>query len=131
VIVGASALHSRLNALLHVAENVERTWAAGTVPIIAGYIPENTGATRGSLRATTRGIVGSPIVDFLDRGTRAHEEVARNAKVLRFQVGGRTLFRKRVSKPQTRGQDFKDDAMRRGLDRVGDGAIIATWNGAA
>jgi len=131
VIHGAAALHSRLNALLHVAENVERTWAAATVPIMAGYIPERTGATRASLRATSRGIVGSPIVDFLDRGTRAHEEVARSGKVLRFSAGGQTLFRKRVMKPQQRGQDFKDDAMRRGLDRVGNSAIIATWNGAA
>ena len=128
-IQGADALHRRLNALLTVPQKVEHDWADKTVPILRGYIPHRTGATAASLKASNEGIVGSPVVDFLDAGTRAHD--IEGAGILKFEAGGQTLFRKKVHKPQTRGQNFKDPAGRQGLDEVGTDTIVDTWNGAA
>lgn len=129
-LIGAGALRARLNALSRVPSLLEEEWAEATVPIMRGYIPVKTGKTRASLRPSGQGILGSPVVDFLDSGTRAHDEVA-HGKALKFQVGGNTLFRKRVHKPQTRGQEFKAKAGHEGLDKVGDDLIVRTWNGAA
>lgn len=129
-LIGADALRARLNALARVPELLEEEWAQATVPIMRGYIPRRTGATAASLRATGQGILGSPVVNFLDAGTRAHDEVA-HGQTLKFAKGGTTFFRKRVHKPQTRGQNFKDKAGREGLDQVGNDLIVKTWNGAA
>lgn len=129
-LIGADALRARLNALARVPSRLEEEWARETVPIMRGYIRRRTGATAASLHATGQGIVGSPVVNFLDAGTRAHEEVA-HGKALKFAKGGTTLFRKRVHKPQTRGQEFKAKAAREGLSEVGSDLIVKTWNDAA
>lgn len=132
-LIGADALRRRLNALYGVPDQVESAWAEATAPILRGYIPRRTGATAASVRPTDRGVVGSPVVDFLDVGTRAHDIEPRNASVLKFQPrgGGQAIFRPRAHKPQTRGQHFKEPAMRQGFEEASGGVIIKTWNGAA
>ncbi len=129
VIQGADALHRRLTALLSVPKRVEHDWAEETVPIMRGYIPRRTGATAGSLRASDQGILGSPVVNFLDAGTRAHDITG--SGILKFQTGGGTVFRKKVHKPETRGLNFVGRAAREGLDHTGTDAVVQTWNGAA
>lgn len=129
-LIGAGGLHARLSALARVPSLLEEEWAEATVPIMRGYIPRRTGATAASLRASDQGITGSPVVNFLDAGTQAHDEIA-HGEALKFQTGGGTLFRKRVHKPQTRGQEFKDKAAREGLTDVGSDLVVRTWNGAA
>jgi hypothetical protein len=111
-----------------------------------GYIQMRTGKTSRSLRPSSRGIIGSPVVNFLDAGTKAHEEprsrftktgrlrrgkAAGTGKTLKFTRGGQTLFRRRIQHPQTRGQHFKRPAMERGLDKSGLGLIVKQWNDAA
>lgn len=145
-LIGADALHRRLKALQRVPAQFQKDWAATTVPIMRGYIQVRTGKTRNSLRPTTRGIYGSPVVNFLNVGTKAHEEprskftatgrrrrgkAAGTGKVLKFNVGGRTLFRSKIQHPQTRGQFFKVPAMRRGLAKTGTTSIVRGWNNAA
>lgn len=51
-----------------------------------------------------RGVVGSddPIAGILEEGSQAHTIEARYAKALRFRIGGRVLFRKRVEHPGTK-----------------------------
>lgn len=41
----------------------------------------------------------APQANYTDEGTRPHEIVAKRAKVLRFKVGGKVIYRKRVSHP--------------------------------
>lgn len=129
-LLGADAFVRRLNALSRVPSLLEEEWADATVPIMRGYIPRQTGETAASLRSSRQGIFGSPVVNFLDSGTRAHEEVA-HGQALKWQAGGQTFFRKRIQKPQTRGQNFKTKAGQEGLSKVGKDLIVRTWNDAA
>jgi hypothetical protein len=145
-LIGADALHRRLKALQAVPKRLQQGWAVRTVPIMRSYIQVRTGRTRASLRPSGRGILGSPVVNFLDAGTVAHDEprsrftktgrlrrgkAAGTGKVLKFNVGGRTLFRRKIHHPQTRGQHFKRPAAKRGLDESGLGIIVKQWNDAA
>lgn len=69
-------------------------------------VPRKTGALARSRRITISG--GGPsvysltvtyptkIANFTDEGTRAHRITAKNAKALRFVVGGRVVFAKSV-----------------------------------
>lgn len=63
------------------------------------------------------GIVTShhPASVFVVFGTRPHRIVARRAKALRFEVGGRIVFAKSVRHPGTRPNNFLLDALRRAL----------------
>ncbi|MFJ3545480.1 hypothetical protein ACIPQH_25330 [Streptomyces rubiginosohelvolus] len=66
-----------------------------------------------------RGLVGvvectHPAVRFVLDGTRPHVIRPRRASVLRFELGGRTVFAKRVSHPGTRANNFLLRALRLG-----------------
>ena len=81
-----------------------------------------TGRLRGSIRAeeprifSLRGSVkvGSDLeyAAFVNDGTRPHIIRPRRAQVLRFTVGGRTVFAKVVHHPGTRPRPFLDRALR-------------------
>lgn len=67
----------------------------------------NASKRRKNIRARVAGeqlIIESndPVIGFLERGTRPHLIVARNAKVLAFDAGGATLFRRVVRHPGTK-----------------------------
>lgn len=47
---------------------------------------------------------------FVESGTRPHAIVARRAKMLRFEQGGRVVFRKRVFHPGTKPARFMQSA---------------------
>jgi len=84
--------------------------------------PVRTGRLRGSIRAeeprifSLRGSVkvGSDLeyAAFVNDGTRPHIIRPRRAQVLRFTVGGRTVFAKVVHHPGTRPRPFLDRALR-------------------
>ncbi len=68
-------------------------------------VPRDTGALRHSRRARTTpslSIIRTevsydiPYAEHTDKGPKAHRITARNAKVLRFRAGGRTLYRRTV-----------------------------------
>jgi len=81
-----------------------------------------TGRLRSSVRAESPRIfslrgsvkVGSDLeyAGFVNDGTRAHKIRARNAKALRFNVGGKIVFVKSVNHPGTKGDHFLDRALR-------------------
>lgn len=53
----------------------------------------------------------APYSQYVEAGTRPHIIRARNARALRFQVGGRTVFAKQVSHPGTRPYPFAGPGM--------------------
>lgn len=84
--------------------------------------PVRTGRLRSSIRAepprifSLRGsvTVGSDLeyAAFVNDGTKAHIIRPKRAKVLRFQVGGRTVFARLVHHPGTKPRPFLDRALR-------------------
>lgn len=100
-------------------------------------IPSRTGKTRRSLRvksATQRRAVvgGSFVAFFIDTGPVRHSISAKRAKGLVFQVGGRTIFTKKVNHPGYRGRPFRARAAHESLRRNPMAqTIIKQWNEAA
>lgn len=84
--------------------------------------PVRTGRLRSSIRAdpprifSLRGsvTVGSDLeyAAFVNDGTKPHIIRPRRAKVLRFNVGGQTVFARVVNHPGTKARPFLDRALR-------------------
>ncbi|MBT2490649.1 hypothetical protein J7E96_19440 [Streptomyces sp. ISL-96] len=55
-----------------------------------------------------------PAVRFVLDGTRPHVIRPRRAKALRFDMGGRMVFAKKVNHPGTRANNFLEAALREG-----------------
>lgn len=60
-------------------------------------------------------------------GTKPHPIVPRSRKVLRFKVGGREVFAKRVNHPGTRAQPFMRPGIERVVQGIG-GIVVKAWN---
>lgn len=84
--------------------------------------PVDTGRLRSSIRAeppvifSLRGrvVVGSDLeyARYVNDGTAPHRIRVRNARALRFTVGGRVVYARYVDHPGTRAQPFLDRALR-------------------
>lgn len=127
-VLGARELHNRFSALLRVPGIIEESWAGKAAPRIREDIPQRTGATARSVRPTRQGVVGSPVVTFLDRGTRAHVIEPSRKRALKFNARTGTVFSRKAAKPQMRGRNFVEPAAREALDEVGNRIVIDTWN---
>ena len=74
--------------------------------------PVKTGALRASLFAKvvgrTKVEIGATALHgiFVEEGTRPHEIRPVRASVLRFEIGGKVIYTKRVMHPGTRAQPF-------------------------
>lgn len=55
---------------------------------------------------------------WLDEGTKPHVIEAKNAKALRFEIGGQVLFRKRVNHPGTKPTHFWTNGVESGVREV-------------
>ena len=133
---GADELRARLNAIAGAGEGLAERWAEEHIRRTRSQINNRTGDTAASLRAEVSRdgarVTGSPVVTYLRDGTQAHEERPVNAKALRFQIGSRTIFSKRVFKPATRGNPALGDAHRDALDDASFAdEVVDRWNGAA
>ena len=130
-LLGADDLRKRIDAILTAPEQIQRQWAAETVLILRARIPVKSGDTQRSVREGKTGtILGSPVVNFLDSGVRAHDITARSG-VLKFYKGGQTFFRKKVHKPRQEGRHFKAVSARQGLEKIHPEQVIDLWNKAA
>lgn len=86
-----------------------------------GQYQDRTGALRSGIvarflsntgRSVTWEILSpAPYSMYVEAGTSPHIIRARNARALRFQVGGRTVFAKQVSHPGTRPYPFAGPGM--------------------
>jgi len=125
---GATALHARFRALLRVPDTVEESWAKEAARLIRDQVPQRTGKTARSVRATRQGVTGSPVVTILDQGAKAHTVEARNKQALKFNARTGVVFSRKARKPQQRGRNFVRPAEREALQKVGSGVIVDTWN---
>jgi hypothetical protein len=55
---------------------------------------------------------------YIESGTRPHVIVPRRARVLRFEIGGRVVFARRVNHPGYRGSRFLSSSVRDELTRA-------------
>jgi len=128
---GVDDLRRRLQAVARVGDDVESEWADVAARTIADATPVRTGQTRSTVRADGAGrVVGSSVVNILDRGTRGYEIDSRG-KTLRWQQGTTVKFAKRVHKPPMAGRHFVTDAAENAVDEVVENAVVDAWNGAA
>lgn len=84
--------------------------------------PVDTGRLRSSIRVERRSFfglrskwtIGSDVeyAPMVNDGTRPHLIRPKNAKALRFRMGGRIVFAKVVRHPGTRARPFLDRALR-------------------
>jgi hypothetical protein len=109
----------------------ERTMRA-IVLLVEGEVKRVTPVRTGTLRRSitsrvedggNRGRIGTNLsyARAVHEGTKPHTIVPRNAAVLRFQIGGETIFARHVRHPGTRGQPFLVEGLRRaraGVDRL-------------
>jgi hypothetical protein len=137
-LIGSPELKRRLKAIRLVGKDYGRTWADDTAKIAKTMVPVRTGKTQASIRRRlgsqkTATVVGFYPVNFIDAGTKAHDIVPKNAKILAFEVeGGRTVFAKKVHKRATAGNKFKSRAAHEGLRRNPlSRRLIELWNEAA
>jgi hypothetical protein len=134
---GSRELSARLRAIKLTFKPAGRDWADDTVRIMKPLVPTRTGLSRASIRrrnATQRKatVVGSYVLYFLDHGTKAHDEVPRKAKVLRFQRGQNTVFSRKVHKRATSGKHFRQRAAEEALKANPLAkSLIEQWNSAA
>jgi hypothetical protein len=134
---GAPELRRRLKAIRQVFKPAGRQWADATVIEAKRRIAVNTGKTRASIRRKNSSqrkatVVGNYPVNFIDAGVKAHDIKPRNVSTLKFDIGGQTIFTKKVHKRATPARPFKKEAAQAGLrkvDIIGD--LIELWNKAA
>lgn len=113
----AAALSENARALLGVVASEScNEAAAAAVEIIRPKVPVKTGATADKLSIEQRatlgnltarvGFNGDQVALYLEKGTRPHVIVARNAKALRWQEGGVARFARSVNHPGTKAHNM-------------------------
>lgn len=133
---GAPQLKRRLRAIRAFFKPAGLAWADETVKVMRSSIPARTGATRRSVRrrnATEKKatVVSSHVAYFIDAGSKAHVIKPRKAARLVFEVGGRTIFARKVNHPRIGARPFRKKAALEGLRRKPlVAALIKEWNAA-
>lgn len=136
---GSKELRRRLKAIKTVFKPAGKDWTEHTVAAAKRRLASSvdTGKTRASVRRRNASqkkasVVGRYPVNFIDAGVKAHDIKPKNAKVLKFDVGGRTIFAKKVHKRAIPARPFKKESGREGLEKVDIlSDLIDLWNRAA
>ena len=134
---GKRELNARLKAIKQTFKPIGRNWAEDDVKENRRRVPVRTGRLQRSFRvrnATQRKavVVGAYWANFIDAGTKAHDERARRAPAMVFQSHGKTIFARKVHKRAHAGNHFKRaaalEALRKNPMAV---ELIKQWNSAA
>lgn len=134
---GSRELRRRLKAIRTVFKPAGRQWADETARIAKTMVPVRTGKTQRSIRRRNASqrkatVVGFYPVNFIDAGAKAHDEKPRKTRAMKLDVGGRTVFAKKVHKRAQQGNHFKKRAAERGLEKVDIvNDLLQLWNEAA
>lgn len=134
---GASALRSRLKAIRGVFKPIGRDWADETVRLARSRVTVRTGKTLRSIRRRNASQKRAAVVAtfgarFIEGGTKEHDITPRKMTALKFNVGGRTIFSKKVHKRATPAQPFLHRSARDALaEREMLADLIKLWNEAS
>lgn len=132
-LIGGSALRARFENLRQVPRDFTSDWADETVRRIRQTKPpsDRPASSRFTTKANERrgGVYGAFWWIFVDRGTKAHDIVARRGKALRFEKGGQTIFARKVRHPRMKRRPFISAAAQGARDQFGIDLIIKAWNG--
>lgn len=134
---GGPQLRARLKAIKTVFKPVGRKWTDKTVNLAQSRVRVVTGKTRASIRRqnasmTRASVVATGGARFLEAGAAPHVIAAKRMSTMKFNVGGRPVFAKRVRHPGSPKQPFLRpsgaDALRE-IDILSD--LVDLWNQAA
>lgn len=134
---GSDDLKARLKAIKLSFKPAGKAWAEATSDAMKPLTPVRTGKGRQSIRVKNASQKLATVqalwyIHILDVGAKAHDITAKRANTLVFTTGGRTIFAKKVHKPQARGMGFARKASQIGLQRAPLAEeIIKQWNAAA
>ena len=146
---GATELHKRLNALQRGVSGTEQAWADDALRRARVYAPRRTGKGVASLRAQVGGRRGARVTGMyymgamMRKGAKPHDEPkgrtktgklrkGSTGKVLMFNKGGQTFFRRKVHHRGTKANTFAVRAAHEALDAHSPlKELIAIWNKAA
>lgn len=136
---GSRELRARLKAIRTVFKPVAKDWTTITVDEAKRRLSTSvdTGKTRASVRRRNASqrkatVVGNYPVNFIDAGTKEHDIKPRKTSVLKFDVGGRTVFARKVHKRRQAARPFKRASAEAGLRKVEIiRDLIELWNKAA
>jgi hypothetical protein len=131
---GARELRARLTAIKTVFKPAGRKWTDKTTELARSRVKVRTGTTRASIRRKNASMVRASVqasggARFLERGAKPHTIKARRVGSMKFSVGGRTVFAKRVRHPGSRKQPFLIPSGRDALSEMDLlRELITLWN---
>lgn len=134
---GARELRARLKAIKTVFKPVGLRWTKETTQLAQSRVKVVTGQTRASIRKRNASMTRASVqathgARFLEAGTTPHVIKARRVGSMKFQVGGRTVFSKRVRHPGSRKQPFLRPSGRDALEKISIlRELIDLWNRAS
>ncbi len=133
---GSSELRARLKAIKQTFKPIGKAWAEEDVRLNRGRVPVRTGRLQRSFRVRNASqrratVVGHFSANFVDAGTKPHEERAKR-QAMSFALGGKTMFARKVHHRGSKAQRFKRAAAWEALRRHPMAAeLIRQWNEAA
>lgn len=137
-LVGAPQLKARLKAVQLVKKPINRAWAEETVRLAKSAVPVRTGTLQRSIRVASitereATVTSHYTAVFIDRGTKAHTDVPRRGRALRWESKQHdTVFAKRAHIPRMRARPFAARVAKEALRRKpASKAVIDAWNKAA
>jgi hypothetical protein len=134
-LIGGPQLRARLASLVDVPEDFARQWAHDTADELRKTAPN---ARRPASRTFTTkalrlkaAVYGAFWWVFVDRGTKAHDIFGAGKRnppdILRFEVGGRTIFASKAHHKRTRRNPFITRAAQ-GAFKGWELAVVKQWN---
>jgi hypothetical protein len=136
-IKGATQLRARLRAIKVSFKPIGKSWASETRDRSRATVSVRTGRGRASIRVKNASMTKASVaalyyIRILDSGAKAHAIAPRKARALAWQANGRTVFSRKVMKPQQRGTGFAKRAALEALRRHPMAeTLIRQWNEAA
>lgn len=134
---GSPEFRARLKAIKVAFKPYGKLWAEDTRDSARRRIKKRTGKTAASIRVRNASqrkatVVGSFVANFIDAGTKEHDEVPKKRQAMAYGQNGHTRFSKKVHKPRTAAHPFKRAAALDGL-RLNPMAetLVKQWNEAA
>ena len=133
---GDAQLRARLRAIKRTFKPIGKAWAQDDVAESRRRVPVRTGRLQKSFRIrnasqTRATVVGHFTANFVDAGTKPHDERAKR-QAMSFAIDGKTMFAKRVHHRGAKSQRFKRAAAMEALRKNPMALeLIKQWNDAA